>query len=279
MTQIQITINTKPDPVPVPTRPPLWMHLEDRESGVFGGGLRSCTPCPAIFVLLDDQHAIFDKQWQFYVRAINYNMSIQYVTALYEKARAFFNRTGFPGKRNWLTGEDMDQPDPNKDKVRTCSRNVLTGVPAYSLMQTLKDAGTLVRSLVRREQTIMGLRQSFTALATNNVLEVETFDSRQPPPLKTGRRYPERVEDIDIDDYLFTPQSNRERFVVANIVNKAGEFVPFPNGALYPWTGDGIPYSFLPIVSNHGYGKVRYSLAKLRKLADHEPIPSPYRFM
>ncbi len=274
MTRIQITIQTKPEPSPVPTRPPLWMHREDRE--VFGG-LRTCAPCPAVFVLFDDPHAVFDKQWQFYMRAINYNMSLQHVSALYGSTKAFFNKTGFPYRRNWLTGENLDQKDPNKDKVRTCSRNILTGAPAYSLAQALKDAGALMLRLVRREQSVLGFRQSFAALTALNVLDVDTFDSRQPPPLKPGRMYPARVQDIDIDDYLITPQTHREKFVVANIVNKSGEVVPFDHGALYPWTGDGMPYSFLPLVSNHGYGKVLYPLAKLRKLAPEDPLPSPYR--
>lgn len=252
-------------------RPELWFHLEDRE--VFGA-LRSCVPCPAVFVLWEDPHAVFEKQWQLYTRAINHNMSVQHVAALFGSTRWAFNGTGFPGRHDYLTGVDADQKDPNTDKVRTCARNVLAGNPSYSFVQALKDVGALVMSLVRRRQSV---RMVFATLTTNNVLDVLTFDSRLPPPLKPGRSYPGTVEQINPDDYLYMPESHPWFFVVANIVNEQGDVVPFPNGALYSWTGDNMPYSFLPLVSNHGYGSMLYPLARLRKLAPDEPVPSPYR--
>jgi len=41
------------------------------------------------------------------MRAINYNMSIQHVLALYGKTKAFFNRSGFGGWHNWLTNSGL----------------------------------------------------------------------------------------------------------------------------------------------------------------------------
>ncbi len=199
------------------------------------------SPCPAVVVLKDDPHAKFDKQWQFFVRAMNYRMSIQHVSQLYEKGRAFFNRTGFPGKCNYLTGEDSGEDLPNADKVRSCLLNVVTGVER------------------------------------GNNLIVKVFDSRQPPPLKPGRSYPNTVEEINIDDYLITPQTNREMFVVGNIINTSGGLVPFPNGAVYDWIGDGRPYSFLPLIANLGYGEIVYPMSKVKKLPLGTSVPTPYR--
>lgn len=209
-------------------RPPLYMLTVGQEY---------TAPCPAVVILKDDPHAYFDMQWQFFVRAKNIGLSIHHVSSLYGTNRAFFNRqTG----HNYLTGENADQKPPNADKVRSCLRNVITGV----------EEGDFI-----------------------NVL---TFDSRYPPPLKPGRSYPKTVDQIDPDAYLYSPQTHPWLFVVANIINTDGDLVPFPNGALYPWTGDNMPYSFLPLISNHGYGPVLYEKSKVRKLSPTEPIPSPY---
>jgi hypothetical protein len=197
-------------------------------------------PCPAIVLLKTDQHAIFTEQWQYFVRAINYSMSIQHVSQLYEKGRAFFNGTGFPGKRNYLTGEGVGKDDPNADKVRSCLDNVVTGV----------ETGTYLR--------------------------VKCFDSRQNPPLKPGRSYPTTISEINIDDYLITPESNIEMFVVANIINTANELNPFPNGAVYPWTGSIRPFSFYPVINNYGYGDVLYPMSKVKKLPLGSKPPIPY---
>jgi hypothetical protein len=269
-------VERRPIEPTIPARPPLWMHKED--ATVFGA-VRNCAPCPAVMVLLDDGHAIFNEQWQYFVRAINYAMSMQYVSKIFGSGRAFFNGTGFTGRHNWLTGEDADQPDPNADKVRTCSRNVLTGTPQYSLVQALRMALTLAESIILRRQTFAGFRASFAALVSTNVLNVTTFDSRTPPPLKAGRTYPRRVEEIRPDDYLITPASHPWMFAVANIVNKSGEVVPWPNGGYYPWTGDGQPRTWLPLVSNHGYGDVLVPLSRLQAVAPEEAIPSPYKML
>lgn len=221
----------KPDPDPI-QHPDLWELTVGQDYN---------PPTPAVVILKSDPHAFFDKQWQFFVRAINMGKSLHHVTALYGDNLAFFNRTGFPGKRNYLTGEGVGKPDPNADKVRSCLRNVVTG----------------------------------TQYGSN--VDILTFDSRKPPPLKYGCAYPDRVEDIDLNDYLVTPQTAPWMFVVANIINDHGDLVPFPNGAIYPWTKDNLPYSFLPLISNHGYGPVIYPASKMRRLAPDEPIPSPYR--
>jgi hypothetical protein len=236
--KLRVSLQTT-QPVVLPTRPPLWMIKEDRE--IFGK-IRSCAPCPAVIVLKEDPHAIFNKQWQYFYRAINYNVPLRYIGPNYGTTLAFFNGTGFPGHHDWIGGADADQEDPRADKVRSCVRNVVTGVPV------------------------------------GNMLKIQTFDSRLLPPLKPGRSYPQRVEEIDIDIYEITPRTHRWMFVVENIVNKSGLVKPFDHGATYSWMGDNNYYTFLPLISNHSYGDVLYPLANLLPIGLDAPIPSPYRW-
>jgi hypothetical protein len=232
----------KIDP-PVVVRPPLWMHLEDKAAQ---GYIRACAPCPAVWTLKDDPHALLGEQWQYYLRAINHNMTLENVYLLMDDHLAFANDTGFssldnPGRADYFFRRDLSEKPPALNKVRTCSRNVLTG-------------------------TVVG-----------DKLRVTLFDSRQPPPLKAGRVYPSKVEDVKLDDYLYRPETHPWLFMTANIVNRAGEVVQFPRGAAYPWTGDTTIRSFLPHIANFEYGEVLYPLSRLRKLGESEAVPSPYR--
>jgi hypothetical protein len=282
---ISIVPSVKPAVQPV-ARPPLWIHLEDGQisDSSWGGGIRPCASCPAVWVLKDDPHAAMGEQWQYYIRAKNYAMSLENVYLLMDDHLAFANRTGFPSLDNpgdradFFFRRNMAAKPPNLDKVRTCSLNVLTGTQAYSLMVAMKQTLAAAKNTITRRSSFMAFRQSFTSLLTaQNVLKVTLFDSRQPPPLKPGKSYPSRVEDANIDDYLYNPREHPWMFLVANIVNRRGEVVQFPRGGLYSWTGDNTPRSFMPHVANFEYGEVRYPLSRLRKLGDLEPIPSPYR--
>jgi len=249
--------------VETPARPPLWMIKEDVD---LFGSVRPCAPCPAVVVLKDDPHAAIDEQWQYYLRAINYAMDLEDVYLLLDYRLAFANGTGFrkdgSPKADYFHRRDLDAKMPSLDKVRTCSRNCITGAESYSLAQAIRTAVA---------------DWSLSGLTTNNVLKVTTFDSRMPPPLKPGKSYPGRVEDVHPDDYLYLPQTHPWMFAVANIVNKAGEVVQFPRGGLYAWTGDHTPYSFLPLISNHSYGDVLVPLSTLMPIAPNAPIPSVYR--
>jgi hypothetical protein len=261
--KLEVLITTKVRPLTEP-RPPLWMHLEDGQLSDMNYTIRECAPCPAVFTIFDDPHTFYDKQWQFYVRAINYGMTIPAVSALYAGNRAFFNNTGIPPHHNWLTGENADFHDPNADKVRTCARNVVTGVEVFKIRQVVSE---VIRT------------RSVNNLLAPNMLQVTTFDSRLPPPLKAGRTYPNPVDQINLDDYAITPQTHRWMFLVANIIGKNGSIFPFGGGAVYPWTGESAPFSFLPHLSNHGYGEVLYPLFHFARVAAGSPIPSPYRFL
>jgi hypothetical protein len=258
-------------------RPPLWMIKEDRE---LFGSIRPCAPCPAVIVLSDDPHALFTEQWQYYLAAINAAMELEDVYLLLDWRLAFANGSGFrkpeSPKADYFHRRDLDQKPPSLDKVRSCVRNVLTGTPAFSLVRTIQDVIALAGTVIRREPTFLATRASFASLMTTapNVLSVWTFDSAKLPPLKPGRSYPGRIEDVDPDDYLYLPRTNPEKFATANIVNKSGDVVQFPRGGLYPWTGDNTLRSFMPHLSNHAYGKVLYSLSNLAPVTT---APNPYR--
>lgn len=223
----------------------LYMQKEDRDAQ---GYLRSCAPCPAVWVLLDDPHAHMGRQWQYYTRAINHNMTLENVYLLFDDHLFAANHTGFPtldnpgDRADFFFNRNLGGKAPQFDKVRTTSRSVMTGVEE------------------------------------GNFLRVMTFDSRSLPPLKPGRSYPQDISEVNPDDYLYMPETHPHLFLVANIVNRREEVVQFPRGALYPWFEDGnTPVSFLPHISNHAYGPVLHPLSMLEKLPLGSPAPSPYR--
>jgi hypothetical protein len=268
---------------PAPVRPPLWMHLEDKAAQ---GYIRSCAPCPAVWVLKDDPHALLDEQWQYYQVAINYLMTLANIYLLLDDHLAFANRTGWPSldnpgdKQDWIFRRNLNNGSkpPALDKVRTCSRSVMTGKPVYSALMAVKLVIAAVRETRTGARSVRSLRQDFrTVITAPNLLEVHMFDSRQPPLLKPGRSYPSRVQDVNPDDYLYMPRTHPWMFLTATIVNRSGEVVQFPRGAVYPWTGDNTSRSFLPHIYHPGWGPVRYDLGKLWRVPDNQPIPSPYR--
>lgn len=275
-------VEKRPVPTP-PARPPLWMHLEDKAAH---GYIRSCAPCPAVWVLKDDPHALISEQWQYGLVGFNYLMLLANIYLLLDDRLAFANGTGWPtldnpgDKQDWLYRRNLTNGSkpPALDKVRTTSRSVMTGTPVYSALQAVRLVIDAARETVASARSFLSLRQDFrTLISAPNLLQVETFDSRQPPPLKPGRSYPTRIQDVNPDDYLMTPRTHPWMFAVANIVNRAGEVVQFPRGAVYSWTGDGTPRSFLPHISNPSWGPVRYDMRRLWRVPDDQPIPRPYR--
>jgi D-lyxose ketol-isomerase len=230
---------------PNPTLPsvPLWQHKDDPEMGT-AAPERGRMPTPQVYTLNDKAMAI-TRQWQYFIRAINHKMDLKKVSAIFGSRRAFCNLKGFndpefPPRADYLLRENLDRRDPEFDKVRTCALAVMTGE------------------------------------GREGELFVTMLDGSKPPPLKEGRSYPERVEDINVDDYLYTPQMHRHFFCAANIINRKGETVPFPNGAVYDWTGDQRLYTWLPHVAPVQI-KVHYKLSNLTKLPAGAPIPSAYR--
>jgi hypothetical protein len=255
-----------------------YMQTEDR---IAYGFIRSCAPCPAVFVMKDDSHVSITKQWQYYMLAINPSMTLENVFYLMDNNLAFCNSTGFRNdgdpRADWFHDRNITDGSkpPQFDKVRICSRNATTGVEQYILVSALKAT---MNALQLRLRAGIGKIADVRAAILTKVLNVVTFDSRFPPPLKSGRSYPSTISQINPDDYLYLPQYNREKFIVANIVNSRGEIVQFPRGGLYSWTNDNTPYSFLPIISNPTYGQVLYTIDKnLIKLPVGSDVPRPYR--
>lgn len=201
---------------------PLFQYRSDVE---VLGSVRDCASggCPAVMVLNDQPDTVFDKQWQFFEYAINPGMSLNAIIALMGDQKALMNNTGFGDegdpRANYLTGNNLSSPLPRLDKLRTFGWNTHTG-------------------------TVEG-----------EYLVVKTFDGTKPPPLKSGRVYPETLADVKLDDYLITPQTNLEMFLdCSNVKWKADGgawYGPFANGAIRDWLGDGRIHSFFPLVSRY----------------------------
>jgi hypothetical protein len=226
----------------VPPGLPLWQHMDDHELGKD----RPHPGDPAVFLFEESEAARVDltKEWQFFIRAINYKMPPDKVSAIFGNLKAFCNHTGLGDaahpRADFIQGENLNSPLPQLDKVRTCALSVMTGV-------------------VEGEHLV-----------------VEMMNGSQPPPLKPGRVQPQRIEEIDPDAYLFTPWSNRYLFFAANRSVRGGrETKPFAHGAIYDYTLDGRPYTWLPHVKPAGL-KVRYPLSRLHRLPPNSEIPSPY---
>lgn len=227
--------------VGVPQGLPLWRHKDDRELGEDAPDRPHPSGDPAVFPMQDKKVQV-TKQWQFFIRAINFEMSLQHVAALFGHKKAFTNRPKDDLRADYLQGLNLDRPDPDFDRVRTCALSVMTGV------------------------------------VDGEDLLVEMMDGSQSPPLKPGFEYPERVEDIDLDIYEFTPKTHRHLFFAANITKAGGrKITPFPNGKRYPdWTGDERNYTWMPHVAP-SKARVRYPLSKLVQLEPGKPIPVPYK--
>lgn len=272
---------------PQPAFPRIWMHKEDQNTDVFDSGVRTCASqgCPAVFVLKEPALKVqITKDWQYYHRAINYGMTVRNVFLLHDDTLAFCNQTGFdnldnPRRKDYYYNRTNYLEYPKFDKDRICSRNLLTGVPTYSLVTALKEIVVFVKQTMRAKRTwaeyLAFLPKAFT---TNNVLRVLTMNGNNPPLMKPGKALPQSLEAANFEDYLYNPRDHRWMFIVANTVKirPSGNpsVFPFPRGATYPWTGDGFLYSFLPIVSRE---EILYPLRHLLEIDSSQPFPSPYR--
>jgi hypothetical protein len=97
--------------------------------------------------------------------------------------------------------------------------------------------------------------------------------------LKPGRNYPETLEEVNLEDYLITPQSNIEMFLVCNnIRTRPGNqttIFPYANGGVYPWTPEpDEPYAFFPLVSRF---QILSPLRHWNRIPPGSPLPSYYR--
>jgi hypothetical protein len=224
----------------------LYQYGEDEQ---VLGGVRSCAAagCPAVMVLSDNPDTVFDQQWQFFLYAINPGMSPNAISALMGDAKALMNNTGVGDPNNpradYIQGEHLGDPEPRLDKLRTFARNIHSG------------------------------------MEVGNDLQLKTFDGNNPPPLKPGKTYPNSLAEVKLDDYLITPQTNLEMFLVCNnIRSKPGDqtsIFPFDNGGRYDWTPEPAEmYSFFPLVSKF---RIFSPLTNWIKLPPGSPLPGYYR--
>jgi len=257
---VKIIRPVQPEPMPAVL---YRRHKDDME---VWGHTRGCAPCPAVWPYSDHKVPV-TMQLQFFIYAINEGMPAQYVDALFGPALAFCNRAVDDLRRSWLLLRDLTRPDPDLDRVRTCSRSAMSGTTKFSLVQAFKDSVSAIF-----KGSFKGLRKALS-LTTDNVLVPVMFDGWSNPPLKPGRLYPTRVQDVKLDDYLLTPEYNREYFFGATITNAKGHTVPFPHGIIRPYTNDGRPYVWMPHISRR---PVEVPLANLVTLPLGSPPPSAY---
>jgi hypothetical protein len=252
---------------------PLWQHKDDEQLSKLAPPLlkmvpqRPANPVPAVFPLERSAAARVNltREWQFFIRAINYKMPVEKVSAIFGNLLAFCNLTGLGDPKHpradFLQGENVESPLPQFDKVRTCALSVMTGVV---------DVDHLI---------------------------IQMMNGSQPPSLKPGCVLPERIENVTPDIYEFTPQTHRHLFFAVNTTKRGGKIIsPFPqaygpdyppplpgampgtmHGAVYEeWTGDGKAYTWLPLVAPAGI-KIRYPLFFLTRVPPGAPIPIPYK--
>ena len=221
-----------------------WQHKHDIELGgvrdvIDGNDPNDLKGAPEVFWLVQNAMEI-TKQWQFYIRAINYKMSIQHVSALFGYQKAFTNGHGFGDptdpRANFLLGEDLNSRLPKFPKVFTCGGSVLSG---------LESGGLFVPRMMNGNKS---------------------------PLLKAGRTYPNTVDEINPNDYFYMPATHPWLFFAANNVKGSGSVFPFDNGAFYPWL-ENRPFTFMPHVSRF---PINYPSSKLKKMSPGLNVPSPY---
>lgn len=292
---ISINVGIPASTLPPIQYPPLWVHKEDIASGVFlneegNPVLRPCATsggCPAVFVLREPLlKVVLNMHWQFALAGWNYGMIPADVATELHFRLAFANQTGLGNpnipRNNYLSWDKNDTgypENPRFDKDRTCSRSIMTGTEGYNLFMAIGETFQTARQAFMGKGTFRSVQKSLKGmLAVNNVLRVTVMDGNNPPALKPGKTYPQRIQDINPDDYLYTPRTHPWLFFAANTVSSVlgggSRIFPFPRGVSYPWKGDGWKYTFMPHVAR---GTINYALSKLTKLQPGAPIPSPYR--
>lgn len=210
--------------LPEPYLPPgevLVVHNEDKNTNIFDWDVRPCAVrgCPAVMKIHDEPDTFFDRQWQYYLVAINPGMELNNIWGLLGPTKALTNRDEQDKVRNYILEENLEAKELARlDKLRTFSRNTHL---AY--------------------RTVGGMYR------------LATMNGRKPPPLKPGRSYPQSLTEIDPDAYLYHPKDPAARplFLVCNSVQvKDGmtSVYPFAHGALYDWFGVD-PVTFFPLVS------------------------------
>ena len=197
-------------PMPAPN-PNLYRVLTDMEIQRFDR-----PRMPQVFVFSGDRVNL-TREWQYFIRAINYGMILERVSAIFHYGRAFANGTGFGDpddpRINYFLNEDLDAPElPQLDKVRTCGDATI--------------------------EMIAG--------------KVSMMDGTKPPLLKSGQTHPKTIQEAAtaFERYLYNPRDYPWMFFAATTTKDDFTLGNFPNGAVYPWYKGGLtPATFLPHVA------------------------------
>lgn len=83
-------------------------------------------PMPEVFRLEPDHHVILTEPLQWLWRRMNPTMSDKRFCSLFNNDLAFTNRTGFPGRHNYILNEDVEEKDPAFDQARICGGAVVS---------------------------------------------------------------------------------------------------------------------------------------------------------
>lgn len=110
-------IPPKPTPLPVPETlgEQLWQAKHDYQRGDLWR-----TNLPEVYRVYPYQEILLIPERIMLWRHLNPKMSDDKFCALLGNHVAFTNRTGFPGRRNVIKGEDMDQKDPALNPALFC---------------------------------------------------------------------------------------------------------------------------------------------------------------
>src|SRR3990172_9992939 len=220
-------------PPPEPSPVPLWQFKQSHRPLESAQTLGSA---PDVVVLATGLGRFtVTKEWQLYIRRINYNMQQKNVWGLFGKQKAFCNADADP-RQNWIEGKDLGATaKPQFDKDRTCGLACHTGVEEFSALQAIKNFGTLVKQTFTLKHSFVSFKSSFRALADNNVLRVTMFDGRySPPPLSE-----------------INPRTHPWFYFHATIIYRDGKVAPFPAAAPAPEWGYTRNVVLMPLVAIH----------------------------
>ena len=80
---------------------------------------------PEVFRLSPGHHVVLSEAAQWLWRKLNPQLTDEQWTLCLGNTLAFTNGTGFPGHRNYITGEEPNARDPRFDQARVCGGAIL----------------------------------------------------------------------------------------------------------------------------------------------------------
>ncbi|HEY6020076.1 MAG TPA: hypothetical protein VIY48_09285 [Candidatus Paceibacterota bacterium] len=88
---------------------------------------------PEVFRLDPDHHVILTEAIQWLIRNMNPQLTDDQWRAVFGNATAFTNRTGFPGRHDYINKMDVNAHDPTFDQARVCGGALLKGIKGRDL--------------------------------------------------------------------------------------------------------------------------------------------------